>query len=62
MSKDENDETPFFQRIVDIGAQKQFSATEIRYLRVTNITSVLGTLFMAVWMIIAIYLTDSTIV
>lgn len=62
MPKDENDETPFLQRIVDIGAKKQFSATETRYLQVTNITSILGTMFMAIWMIIAIYLTDTLIV
>ncbi len=62
MPKDENNKTPFLQRIVDIGAKKQISATEIRYLRVTNITSLLGTVFMAIWMIVAFYLTDNSIV
>jgi len=55
-------ETPIFQRMVDIGANKEFSITEIRYLRVTNIASILGALFMAIWMIIAIYLTDAPII
>jgi class 3 adenylate cyclase len=58
----ENDKTPFLQRIVDIGAKKHYSTTEIRYLLVTNITSLLGTVFMAIWMIIAFYLTDNSIV
>ncbi len=57
-----NDKTPILHRIVDIGAKKQFSSAEIRYLRVTNITSLLGTVFMATWMIIAFYLTDNSIV
>ncbi len=51
-----------FQRIVDIGANKEFSVTENRYLQVTNIASVLGVLFMLTWMITALTLTDTPIV
>jgi class 3 adenylate cyclase len=50
------------QRVVDIGSNKEFSITEIRYLRVTNIASILGAVFMGIWMIIAINLTDAPIV
>lgn len=52
----------FFQRIVDIGNNKEFSITEIRYLHVTNIASILGAMFMVIWMIIAISLTDVPII
>ncbi len=62
MPKEESDKPPFLQSIVDIGAKKGFSAIELRYLRVTNITSILGALFMLIWMIIAFYLTDTPIV
>lgn len=51
-----------FQRIVDIGANKEFSVTENRYLQVTNIASVLGVLFMLTWMITALCLTGAPIV
>lgn len=51
-----------FQRIVDIGANKEFSVTENRYLQVTNIASVLGVLFMLIWMITALCLTATPIV
>ena len=62
MSSDDNNRTRFFQRIVDIGASKDFSTTEIRYLRVTNIASILGAIYNAIWMLISIYLTDSPII
>ncbi|MEQ9148788.1 MAG: hypothetical protein RLP13_10960 [Cytophagales bacterium] len=55
-------ETPIFQRIIDIGANKEFSVTENRFLRVTNIATILGVLFMLVWMTMALYLTNSPIV
>lgn len=55
-------ETPMLQGMVDIGTNKDFSFTETRYLRVTNIASILGALFMAIWMILAIYLTDAPII
>jgi len=61
MSKDDINKTSIFQRMVDIGANKEFSITENRYLRVTNIASILGILFMVMWMITALYLTDSPI-
>lgn len=51
-----------FQRIVDIGANKEFSVTENRYLQVTNIASVLGVLFMLIWMITALCLTGTPVV
>jgi adenylate cyclase len=62
MSIDDKYEFRFFQRMVDIGANKDFSTTEIRYLRVTNIASILGAIFNAIWMLISIYFTDSPII
>ncbi len=62
MSIDDKNKFRFLQRMVDIGANKGFSTTEIRYLRVTNIASILGALFNAIWMLISIYLTDSSII
>jgi len=54
--------TRIFQRMIDIGVNKEFSVTENRYLRVTNVASILGTLFMIIWMITALYLTDTPII
>lgn len=62
MSIDDKNKFRFLQRMVDIGANKGFSITEIRYLRVTNIASILGAIFNAIWMLISIYLTDSSII
>ena len=62
MSIDDKNEFRFLQRMVDIGANKGFSITEIRYLRVTNIASILGGIFNAIWMLITIYLTDAPII
>ena len=62
MSIDDKNKFRFLQRMVDIGANKGFSITEIRYLRVTNIASILGAIFNAIWMLISIYLTDSLII
>lgn len=62
MSIDDKNKFRFLQRMVDIGANKGFSITEIRYLRVTNIASILGAIFNAIWMLISIYLTDSPII
>jgi len=52
----------FFQRMVDIGSQKGFSTTEIRYLRVTNIASILGAIYNATWMLLAFFLTDAIVI
>ena len=62
MSIDDKNESRFFPRMVDIGANKDFSTTEIRYLLVTNIASILGAIYNTIWMLIAIYLTDSPII
>ena len=59
--EDENG-SRFFQRIVDIGASKDFSITEIRYLRVTNIASILGAIYNAIWVLISIYITHEPII
>ncbi|WP_115462168.1 adenylate/guanylate cyclase domain-containing protein [Winogradskyella aurantiaca] len=56
-----NKKSHFFQRIIDVGANKEFSFTEKRYLRITNIASILGTGYNAIWMLIAIFLIDSQI-
>ena len=51
-----------FQRMADIGIHKEFSITEIRYLRVSNIASILGTVYNAIWMLVAISLSVSPII
>ena len=61
MPNNDKSETPIFQRMVDIGANNEFSVTENRFLRVTNIASILGILFMIMWMITALYLADTPI-
>ncbi|MBC6998068.1 adenylate/guanylate cyclase domain-containing protein [Cytophaga sp. FL35] len=61
MFNSDKSSTSIFQRIVDIGAKKDFSITENRYLRITNIASMLGILFMLLWMITAFYVTDAPI-
>jgi len=55
-------ESRFFQRIVDIGANHNFSITETRYLRVTNIASVLGAIYNAIWIPIAFFFTASPVI
>lgn len=62
MSINDKNEFRFFQRMVNIGLDEAFSTTEIRYLRVTNIASILGAMYNAIWMLIAINLTDSPII
>ena len=62
MSIDDQNESRFFQRMVDIGVNKEFSFTEIRYLRVSNIAAILGAMYNAIWILISIYLTDSPII
>lgn len=62
MSINDKNKFRFLQRMVDIGANKGFSITEIRYLRVTNIASILGAIFNTIWMLISIFLTDSPII
>ena len=62
MHNNNKSETPIFQRMIDVGTNKEFSITEIRYLQVTNIASILGAIFMAIWMIIAILLTNAPII
>lgn len=55
-------ETHFFQRIVNTGANVDFSATELKYLRVTNLASILGAIYNAIWLGIAIVLIDSPLI
>jgi len=62
MPSDNKNESHILNRMLDIGAHEELSVTDIRYRRITNITSVLGAMFMAIWMIIATYLTDKSIV
>ncbi|MDG1730150.1 MAG: adenylate/guanylate cyclase domain-containing protein [Algibacter sp.] len=52
----------YFLRMVNIGADYNSSITEIRYLRVTNIASVLGVLYNVTWMLIALFLTDALVI
>lgn len=62
MSTYDKNKSGFFQRIVDIGANYNASMTEIRYLRVTYIASVLGVMYNAIWILIAIFLTDAPVI
>lgn len=61
MFNSDKSSTSIFQRIVDIGAKKEFSITENRYLRITNIASMLGILFMLMWMVTALFITEAPI-
>ena len=54
--------TSIFQKIIDIGAKREFSVTEKRYLRVTNIASILGVLFNAIWLVLAVYLSEAALI
>lgn len=62
MSTYDKNKSRFFQRIVDIGADYNSSITEIRYLHVTNIASVLGVIYNVTWMLIALFLTDALVI
>jgi class 3 adenylate cyclase len=62
MSTNDKNRSGFFQRMVDIGANYNSSITEIRYLRVTNIASVLGVIYNAIWILIASFLTDTLVI
>lgn len=62
MSTYDKNKSRFFQRMVDIGADYNSSITEIRYLRVTNIASLLGVIYNVTWMLIALFLTDALVI
>ena len=62
MHNNDKIEIPIYQRLFNIGANKEFSVTDNKYLQVTNVASILGILFMIGWMIIAFFLTDTPIV
>ncbi|PPK88489.1 class 3 adenylate cyclase [Neolewinella xylanilytica] len=62
MSIDNKFGSRFFQRMVDVGMNENLSIIEIRYLRVTNIASILGAIYNIVWMLISFSLTDSPII
>jgi class 3 adenylate cyclase len=62
MSTYDKKKSGFFQRMVDIGANYNSSYTEIRYLRVTNIASILGVIYNVIWMLIALFLTDALVI
>ena len=62
MPNDDKNEFRYFQQLVDIGVNKDFSFTEIRYLRVTNIASILGAIYNAIWVLISINFIDSPII
>lgn len=59
---DDKNDSRFFHKLVDIGTNKDFSNTESRYLRVTNIASMLGAIYNAIWVLISINLTDSPVI
>lgn len=62
MSMNDKNETQFFQRLVDIGTYKDFSITESRYTRVTNMAAILGALFHAIWLLLSIYFIEAPII
>lgn len=62
MSTYDKNKSRFFQRMVDIGADYNSSITEIRYLRVTNIASVLGVIYNVTWILIALLFTDALVI
>ncbi|WP_405567184.1 adenylate/guanylate cyclase domain-containing protein [Polaribacter sp. Asnod6-C07] len=62
MSTHDKNKDRFFQRMVNIGADYNSSITEIRYLRVTNIASVLGVIYNVTWILIALFLTDALVI
>lgn len=62
MSTYDKNKSRFFQKMVNIGADYNSSITEIRYLRVTNIASVLGVIYNVIWMLIAFFLTGSLVI
>ncbi|MDO6742935.1 MULTISPECIES: adenylate/guanylate cyclase domain-containing protein [Polaribacter] len=62
MTTHDKNKDRFFQRMVDIGADYNSSITEIRYLRVTNIASVLGVIYNVTWILIALFLTDALVI
>lgn len=62
MSTYDKNKSIFFQSMVDIGADYNSSISEIRYLRVTNIASALGVIYNAIWMLIALFLTDALVI
>lgn len=62
MSMNDIDKTRFFQRLVDIGTYKDFSITESRYTRVTNVAAIFGALFHALWLLLSIYFMEAPII
>lgn len=62
MSTYDSHKSGFFQRMADIGANHNTPITEIRFLRVTNIASVLGVTYNAIWMLITLFLTDALVI
>lgn len=62
MSTYDNNKSRLLQGMVNIGAKNNSSITEIRYLRVTNIASILGMIYNAIWMLIAFFLTDVLVI
>ena len=62
MFKNKKSKASILQRIIDTGVNSRFTVTENRYIRVTNIASILGTLFMVLWMSTALFITDTPIV
>ncbi|WP_202903819.1 adenylate/guanylate cyclase domain-containing protein [Neotamlana nanhaiensis] len=62
MSIYDKNKLKFLQRIVITGINFNTFTTEIRYLRVTNIASILGIIYNAIWMLITIRLTDVQVI
>ena len=62
MSTYDKKKSGIFQKMVDIGTNYNSSYTESRYLRVTNIASILGAIYNVIWMIIALFLTDAWVI
>lgn len=59
MAPEDKSKASALQRLIDIGADKSLSITENRYVRITNIASLLAILFMLKWVVAALYLTNT---
>jgi adenylate cyclase len=62
MSTNDKSKFRFVQRMINIGANDNSSSTEIRYLRVSNIASILGVSYNLIWILIAVFLTDTLVI
>ena len=56
----ENEKESLLRKAINIGTGEEFSATEKRYQRVTNIAAILGVLFNVLWLSIALSISETS--